>query len=132
MVTLWATNSLLGHVINMSSVAAIEAYRSGSVYCASKHAVQAITISLRKELVPYNIRVTSICPGLVETEFSIVRFGGDKTKADEAYKGLTPLTGADIADTVAYVASRPDHVQVADMLIFPTSQASVDIVHRAG
>eukprot|EP01089_Gocevia_fonbrunei_P015037 TRINITY_DN4298_c0_g1_i3.p1 TRINITY_DN4298_c0_g1~~TRINITY_DN4298_c0_g1_i3.p1 ORF type:complete len:147 (+),score=10.92 TRINITY_DN4298_c0_g1_i3:318-758(+) len=119
-----------GHIINISSVAGTEAYRGGSVYCASKHALQAITHSLRKEMAPYNIRVTAICPGLVETEFSIVRFKGDTQAAKSTYNGLTPLTGADIADNVVYVASRPEHVQIADMLILPSCQASCEIVHR--
>lgn len=94
-----------GHVINVSSVAGVQAYRGGSLYCASKHAVQAITNSMRKELAPHNIRVTSICPGLVETEFSIVRLG-DKDKADNVYKGYTPLVADDIADNILYAASR--------------------------
>ncbi|ELR15413.1 serine 3-dehydrogenase [Acanthamoeba castellanii str. Neff] len=112
-------------------VAGIEAYKGGSIYCASKHAVQAITKSQRKELVHTPLRVTSICPGLVETEFSLVRFKGDTGKASEPYKGLEPLLARDVADAVAYAASRPPHVQVADLLIFPTNQASSEIVHRA-
>eukprot|EP01090_Pellita_catalonica_P012452 TRINITY_DN2712_c0_g1_i2.p1 TRINITY_DN2712_c0_g1~~TRINITY_DN2712_c0_g1_i2.p1 ORF type:complete len:147 (-),score=25.69 TRINITY_DN2712_c0_g1_i2:81-521(-) len=119
-----------GIVINVSSIAGIEAYRGGSIYCASKHAVQAITISLRKELAPTNIRVCSICPGLVETEFSVVRFKGDQEAADNTYKGMDPLVGADIADNIVYVASRPQHVQIVDMLILPTCQASCEIVCR--
>jgi NADP-dependent 3-hydroxy acid dehydrogenase YdfG len=120
-----------GHIVNLSSVAGIEAYKGGSIYCASKHAVQAITKSQRKELVHTPLRVTSICPGLVETEFSLVRFKGDTGKASEPYKGLEPLLARDVADAVAYAASRPPHVQVADLLIFPTNQASSEIVHRA-
>jgi len=120
-----------GHIINISSVAGIEAYKGGSIYCATKHAVQAITKSQRKELVHTPLRVTSICPGLVETEFSLVRCKGDSGKASEPYKGLEPLVARDVADAIAYAASRPAHVQVADLLIFPTNQASTEIVHRA-
>ena len=119
-----------GQIINVSSIAGIEAYRGGSIYCASKHAVQAITTTLRKELVATKIRVSSIMPGMVETEFSIVRFGGDKDKADFVYKGLTPLVADDIADTIIYVASRPPHVNVAEILVLPSAQASCEVVHR--
>eukprot|EP00005_Dracoamoeba_jomungandri_P005211 CAMPEP_0174261604 /NCGR_PEP_ID=MMETSP0439-20130205/11572_1 /TAXON_ID=0 /ORGANISM="Stereomyxa ramosa, Strain Chinc5" /LENGTH=266 /DNA_ID=CAMNT_0015346105 /DNA_START=1 /DNA_END=801 /DNA_ORIENTATION=+ len=119
-----------GHVINVSSVSGKEAYIGGSVYCATKHAVQAITNSLRKEVAGTKIRVTSICPGLVETEFSMVRFEGDKDKADSTYTGMDPLLGMDIADNIVYTASRPGHVQIADMLIFPSNQASTEIVIR--
>jgi len=120
-----------GHIINISSVAGIEAYKGGSVYCGSKFAVQAINKSLLKELTAYSgIRVCSICPGLVETEFSLVRFEGQESKAKDAYKGMEPLVGDDIADTVLFVASRRDNVQIADMLVFPTSQSSSEIVHR--
>eukprot|EP01087_Luapelamoeba_hula_P004059 TRINITY_DN1401_c0_g1_i1.p1 TRINITY_DN1401_c0_g1~~TRINITY_DN1401_c0_g1_i1.p1 ORF type:complete len:281 (-),score=49.90 TRINITY_DN1401_c0_g1_i1:48-890(-) len=120
-----------GHVINISSVAGLEAYKGGSVYCASKAAVQSISVALRKELAATNIRVSIVNPGLVETEFSVVRFSGDKDKAATAYQGMTPLTAADIADNVVYIASRPPHVQIADVLVFPTAQASAEIVHRA-
>ena len=118
-----------GHVINVSSVAGVQAYKGGSVYCATKHAVQAITNSMRKELVQYNIRVTSICPGLVETEFSIVRLG-DEDKANNVYKGYDPLVAVDIADNILYAASRPAHVQIAELLVFPTAQASAECVHK--
>jgi len=118
-----------GHVINVSSVAGIQAYRGGSLYCASKHAVQAITNSMRKELAPHNVKVTAICPGLVETEFSIVRLG-DKDKADQVYKGYSPLVADDIADNILYAASRPAHVQIAELLVYPSVQASAEIVHK--
>jgi len=120
-----------GHIINISSIAGKEAYAGGSIYCASKFALEAINISLRKELVDTPIRVTSIGPGLVsETEFSIVRFFGDKEKASLAYQGYKPLSSFDIADNVAYVASRPEHVQIADIIVFPSSQASSEVVHK--
>ena len=120
-----------GHIINISSIAGTEAYAGGSVYCASKHAVDAITRSLRMELVNTPINVSSIDPGLVETEFSVVRFRGDKLRADAVYKGLRPLTGVDIAETVVFVAGRPPHVQIASMVVFPTNQAAATTVYRA-
>jgi len=118
-----------GHVINIGSVAGLEAYKGGSAYCGSKHAVQAITVAQRKELAHTPLRVSIISPGMVETEFSVVRFG-DKSAAEAVYKGMQPLTGADIADTVVYTASRPHHVQVAEMLVFPSAQASAEVVHK--
>ena len=102
-----------GHIINVGSIAGYEAYPYGSVYCATKHAVVAITKATRMELVDTPIRVTSISPGLVETEFSVVRFSGDSDRAASVYKGLEPLTGDDVAETVVFSASRPPHVQVA-------------------
>eukprot|EP01099_Mayorella_cantabrigiensis_P004878 TRINITY_DN375_c0_g1_i3.p1 TRINITY_DN375_c0_g1~~TRINITY_DN375_c0_g1_i3.p1 ORF type:complete len:136 (+),score=25.21 TRINITY_DN375_c0_g1_i3:509-916(+) len=119
-----------GHIINISSIAGKEAYAGGSIYCASKFALEAINTSLRKELVDTQVRVTSIGPGLVKTEFSVVRFFGDKEKAEQAYQGYKPLSGYDIADNVAYVASRPEHVQISDLIVFPTNQASAEIVHK--
>eukprot|EP01126_Amoeba_proteus_P003639 TRINITY_DN1120_c0_g1_i6.p1 TRINITY_DN1120_c0_g1~~TRINITY_DN1120_c0_g1_i6.p1 ORF type:complete len:127 (-),score=27.65 TRINITY_DN1120_c0_g1_i6:233-613(-) len=119
-----------GHIINLSSVAGKEAYAKGSIYCASKYAVEALSDSLRKELVDTDLRVTKISPGMVETEFSIVRLKGNVEAANNLYKGLTPLNGDDIADNVVYAASRPAHVQIADILVFPTAQASAGITHR--
>merc|ERR1712137_501114 len=117
------------HVINVGSIAGQEAYRRGSVYCASKHAMHAFTQSLMKELAHTKINVCEICPGLVETEFSVVRLKSQEI-ADSVYNGLDPLVADDIADCILFVASRPPHVQLAEMIIFPTAQASCEVIHR--
>ncbi len=119
-----------GHIINVGSIAGIEVYPNGNVYCATKHAVKAISEGLRKELFDKNIRVTNIAPGLVETEFSIVRFHGDKDRADGVYANMQPLTAKDIADCIAFAVSRPAHVNIADMLILPSDQGSATQVKR--
>src|SRR3990172_9229716 len=119
-----------GHIINIGSIAGHEVYPKGSVYCATKHAVDAITKGMRLDLVDSNIRVTTIDPGMVETEFSLVRFRGNKDKAKVVYTGITPLTPGDIADAVFYAASRPENVVVAEMLLLPNKQASSTIVFR--
>ncbi|MDJ1468466.1 SDR family NAD(P)-dependent oxidoreductase [Xanthocytophaga flava] len=119
-----------GHVINIGSIAGKETYPNGNVYCASKAAVQAITDGMRMDLNPHGIKVTGIHPGLVETEFSVVRFKGDEERAKNVYKGIDPLTTDDIADTIAFVLSRPSHVVLADIVILPTAQASATIVNR--
>ncbi len=113
-----------GHIINIASIAGKEVYPGGNVYCATKHAVDALTKGMRIDMLPHNIKVSSIAPGMVETEFSIVRFKGDKEKADQVYNGFTPLYAEDIADTMAFIASRPAHVNINDVLIMPTAQAS--------
>ena len=119
-----------GTIINLSSIAGKEVYPNGNVYCASKHAVDAITKGMRVDLNPYGIRVCSINPGMVETEFSLVRFKGDAEKAKNVYKGLDPLVGKDIADTILFVVTRPPHVMIADLTIFPTAQGSATVVTR--
>lgn len=119
-----------GHIINLCSVAGKEVYPKGNVYCASKFAVDAITKGMRQDLNPYGIKVTSIAPGMVQTEFSTVRFHGDQERADATYKGMTPLTGADIADIIEFIVTRPAHVVIADVLVFPTAQANSTITHR--
>lgn len=131
-VTPGMTQQKSGHIINIGSVAGKEVYPNGNVYCASKFAVDALTKGMRIDLNPFGIKVTSIHPGMVETEFSLVRFKGDAQKADSVYKGLKPLSGEDIADVILYVLSTPDHVVIADMLVFPKAQASATVVHREG
>lgn len=119
-----------GHIVNIGSIAGHEVYPNGNVYCATKHAVDALTKAMRLDLVDTPIRVSTIDPGLVETEFSIVRFHGDADRAGQVYKGIRPLTGADIADTILYCVSRPEHVQIAEMIILSTAQRSSTIVSR--
>ncbi len=119
-----------GHIINVGSIAGVEVYPNGNVYCATKHAVHAISEGLRRELFDKNIKITNIAPGLVETEFSIVRFHGDKDRANDVYNGMEPLTAKDIADCIAFAATRPKHVNVADLLILPTCQGSATQVNR--
>jgi len=119
-----------GHIVNVGSIAGHEAYPNGNVYCATKFAVRALSRGMKMDLTGTPIRVTSIDPGLVETEFSIVRFKGDKERAALPYKGLTPLTAEDIADAIVWSASRPEHVNVSEMLILPTAQSSSTLAHR--
>lgn len=119
-----------GHVINIGSIAGDAAYAGGSVYCATKAAVKALSDGLRIDLVNTPVRVTNIKPGMVETNFSVIRFRGDQDKADAVYKGIRPLTGDDIADVVYYAASAPAHVQIAEVLVMPTYQATGTVCHR--
>jgi len=118
-----------GQVINISSVAGKEAYANGNVYCATKHAVEAITKGMRIDLNPYGIKVGSICPGMVETEFSVVRLKSEE-KAKKVYEGFTPLSADDIAETILFMVTRPAHVNIADVLIFPTAQASATVTKK--
>ena len=119
-----------GHIINIGSVAGDAAYPGGSVYCATKAAVKVLSDGLRMDLVDTPLRVTNVKPGLVETNFSVTRFGGDKERADKVYQGIKPLSGDDIADVVYYAASAPEHVQIAEVLVLATHQASGSLVHR--
>jgi len=119
-----------GHIVNITSIAAKELYENGNVYCATKYAVDALTKGMRIDLVKHGVRVTSIAPGMVETEFSLVRFKGDKARADKVYEGLIPLNASDVADAVWFALSRPAHVNINDMLIMPTAQAAIATVVR--
>lgn len=117
-----------GHIINIGSIAGKEVYLNGNVYCASKHAVDALTKAMRVDMVENNIKVTQIAPGMVNTEFSTVRFHGDKKRADDVYKGFEPLFANDIANIVEFILNQPEHVCINDIVIMPTAQASSTIV----
>ncbi|MBN2639802.1 MAG: SDR family oxidoreductase [Bacteroidales bacterium] len=119
-----------GHVVNIGSIAGKEVYPNGGVYCATKHAVDALTKGIRIDTVHHGIKVTQIAPGAVETEFSIVRFKGDKDKADAVYKGFEPLHPENIADVVYFVTSLPSNVNINDLVIMPTAQASATVFHK--
>ena len=119
-----------GHVINIGSVAGDAAYANGNVYCAKKAAVKTITDGLRIDVAESAVRVTNIKPGLVETNFSVIRFHGDESRAENVYKGIEPLTGADIADVAFYAASAPKHVQIAEVLVLATHQGSGSVIYR--
>ena len=119
-----------GHIINIGSIAGDAAYPGGSIYCATKAAVKTLTDGLRIDLVDTPLRVTNIKPGMVETNFSVTRYRGNKEQADAVYKGVRPLTGEDIAETVYYAASVPEHIQIAEILVLPANQATGTIVHR--
>lgn len=120
-----------GHIVNVGSTAGKETYPGGNVYCATKHAVEAITEGMRQDLLQHNIRVSRVCPGMVDTEFSLVRFDGDKQKADATYQGMQPLRPEDVADAIYYMVTRPPHVCVNDLVLLPTAQANSYLVHRA-
>jgi 3-hydroxy acid dehydrogenase/malonic semialdehyde reductase len=135
---LYVTHSVLpgmvkrngGHVINIGSIAGHQTYPKGNVYCASKFAVTALTRGLKMDLLGSAVRVSSVDPGLVETEFSEVRFRGDKDRAAKTYAGLTPLRPEDVGEIVVFCATRPDHVDIGEVIVTPTDQASVAMVHR--
>jgi NADP-dependent 3-hydroxy acid dehydrogenase YdfG len=120
-----------GHVVVTGSVAGVEVYPGGAGYTAAKHAANAVTRTLRLELLGRPIRVSEVAPGMVETEFSLVRFGGDQDKADKVYEGMTPLSAEDVADAITYVVTRPPHVDIDYLSIMPTEQATARDVHRA-
>lgn len=119
-----------GHILNISSIAGKESYEKGNVYCATKHAVDSLSRSMRIDLLPHNIKVTNIAPGMAETEFSLVRFKGDRARAAKVYEGLKPLTALDIAETILFAITRPEHVCINDLLIMPTAQAAATIIKR--
>ncbi|MBF0360712.1 MAG: SDR family NAD(P)-dependent oxidoreductase [Oligoflexia bacterium] len=119
-----------GHIINIGSIAGKEVYPNGQVYCASKHGVDALSAGMRMDLHKYGIKVSAIHPGLVQTEFSLVRFKGDSERANSVYKGYDPLSAEDVAETIYFMVSRPKHVNIADVIIFPNAQASSTIVKK--
>lgn len=119
-----------GHIVNLASIAGKEVYPGGNVYCATKHAVDALSRAMRVDMLKHNIKVTNIAPGMVETEFSIVRFKGDEAAAKNVYKGMTPLSNEDIADTILFAITRPAHVCLNDIVIMPTAQANSRDVKR--
>ncbi len=129
-VTNWMIERKQGHIINLSSIAGKEPYPNGSVYCGTKSAVSTISRAMRIDLLQYGIKVSSIAPGAVDTEFSTVRFHGDKERAKKVYNGFVPLTGKDIAETILFILTRPKHVNIDDILITPTAQGSARDFYR--
>jgi 3-hydroxy acid dehydrogenase/malonic semialdehyde reductase len=121
-----------GIIVNLGSIAGYEAYANGNVYCASKAAVAMLTRTMRIDLLPKGIRVAEVAPGMVETEFSEVRFKGDEERASNVYKGVQPLQAADVADVIQFIVTRPPHVQLAEVVVFPAAQAAAATVKRAG
>jgi NADP-dependent 3-hydroxy acid dehydrogenase YdfG len=119
-----------GHIVQISSIASKEVYPNGNVYCATKHALDAITQSIRMELLPYHIKVSSIHPGMVETEFSLVRFKGDAERAANVYKPVEALKAEDVADTILYCLNAPDHVSIHELVVMPAAQATVRLVRK--
>jgi NADP-dependent 3-hydroxy acid dehydrogenase YdfG len=119
-----------GHIINIGSIAGKGVYPNGVVYCATKHAVDALSKGMRIDFLPYGIKVTQICPGAVETEFSLVRFKGNQNRADQVYQGFDPLIAENIAEAVGFAVSQPPHVDIQDLLIMPTAQADGNLFHK--
>jgi len=119
-----------GHIINIASLAGIEAYGGGNVYCATKHGVRALSRSMRIDLVQYGIKVSVVSPGAADTEFSLVRYKGNQELADKTYEGFEPLSGADVAESVFFIASQPKHVNIEEIFLLPTAQASSTVFHR--
>ncbi|GAB2684226.1 SDR family NAD(P)-dependent oxidoreductase [Mucilaginibacter koreensis] len=126
----WMIENQRGHIVNISSIAGKNVYANGSVYCASKAAVDALNQGMRIDLLPYGIRVSGIYPGAVETEFSEVRFKGDKERAKKVYEGFEPLVAADVADAIYYMVTRPAHVNVNELILMPTAQANATTFNR--
>ncbi|RCH56532.1 NAD(P)-dependent oxidoreductase [Mucilaginibacter hurinus] len=126
----WMVDGGAGHIVNIGSIAGKEVYPNGNVYCATKHAVDALSKAMRTDLLPYGIKVTAIHPGAVETEFSIVRFKGDEERAQKVYDGFEPLVAQDIAEAIWFAVSRPAHVNINDMLIMPAAQATASNIIR--
>jgi NADP-dependent 3-hydroxy acid dehydrogenase YdfG len=126
----WMIERGKGHIINIGSTAAKDVYPAGSVYCATKHAVDAISKGMRIDLLPHGIKVTNVNPGAAETEFSIVRFKGDEARAAKVYEGIDPIRPEDIADVVYYAATRPPHIVLNDIIVTPLAQASSSYIHR--
>ncbi len=119
-----------GHIMNVGSIAGREMYERGNVYSATKHAVEALSRGMRIDMLKHGIKVSTVSPGLVETEFSLVRFKGDSERAKQPYKGMKPLTGRDVAEAILFMLTRPPHVSIHDLLIMPTAQAAALTVHR--
>ncbi|GAB4202941.1 MAG: hypothetical protein Fur0023_09350 [Bacteroidia bacterium] len=126
----WMIQRRKGHIINVGSIAGKEVYPNGNVYCATKHAVDALSKSMRMEFLPHNIKVSAVHPGMVETEFSLVRFKGDAQRAKQTYTGLQPLTGEDIANTILWIIQQPAHVNINEIIIVPSVQANTRDVIR--
>lgn len=126
----WMIAQKAGHIINIGSIAGHEVYPNGNVYCATKHAVDALNKGMRIDLLPHGIKVTAINPGMVETEFSVVRFKGDEGRAKKVYDGFEPLIANDVAEAIWFAVSRPAHVNINDMLIMPTAQAAATIINK--
>jgi len=128
----WMVSRNRGHVVNIGSIAGKEVYPNGNVYCATKYAVDALSKAMRCDLLSSGIRVTQICPGAADTEFSVVRFKGDLDRAANVYKGFEPLHATDIAEAIWYVTQLPPHININDMVIMPTAQASTSLFYKQG
>jgi 3-hydroxy acid dehydrogenase/malonic semialdehyde reductase len=126
----WMIANQKGHIVNVGSTAGKEVYPGGNVYCATKHAVDALNKGMRIDLLPHGIKVTAVNPGMVETEFSLTRFKGDEARAGKVYEGLEPLIAQDIAEAIWFAVSRPAHVNINDMIITPTAQANSYVINR--